>query len=204
MSARGIVIPFKPGRPPGSARLPVCELEDDELMLLARGGKRHAFDELVRRHQSALLTVATRLLGDPTLSRDVAQNAFVEVYRYLPRYEPRGKCRAFLHRILLNQCRMALRSNRYERWVRDELARVPRQPVDLPEKIVLARERRREVERALHRLSKKLRQVVVLRFAGGLSYQEIGEVLDLPIGTVKSRMFAALGKMREYLEGDRP
>src|SRR5947208_14184020 len=83
---------------------------DDDLMLLARGGMMDAFDELVRRHQGRVLRVAARRLARRELAPDVAQNAFLDLYRALPRYQPRGRFEAYLFRAVVNQCRMAERA----------------------------------------------------------------------------------------------
>lgn len=182
---------------------PLSALEDDELLLLARGGMKEAFDSLVRRHQDRMLCVAGKWLGHPQAARDAAQNTFLEVFRYLPRYRPRGKFKAFLHRVLLNQCRMLQRSRRYDLAAREQLQVAPEwNASDLPDEQLLAREKRREVERALGRLSKKLRNVLVLRYAAELSHEEIADVLKIPLGTVKSRLFAGLAKLRRVLEGE--
>ena len=176
--------------------------DDDEWMALARGGRPGAFDELVRRHQASVLGVAYRFLGHRDAAEDVAQAAFVEVYRRLPDYRPQGKFRAYLHRIVLNQCRMAART----RGIRDRLHQRLAAPADpappalLPDEAILARERQREVERALSTLSDKLRAVVALHFSAELSHAEIAEVLGIRVGTVKSRLSSALVKLRAQLE----
>lgn len=169
---------------------------DDELMLLARGGRDDAFDTLIRRHQRPVLRVALRYLGETALSADVAQNTFVALLRALPDYRANGQFKAFLYRILLNQCRMARRSERSLQRVLDQASNVTEQEAHE----VLLREQRRDVERALLRLSDKLREVVVLRFGADFNYDEIGETLGIPTGTVKRRLFTAKAKLREMLE----
>jgi RNA polymerase sigma-70 factor (ECF subfamily) len=170
---------------------------DDELMLLARGGLDEAFDVLVRRHQARVLRMAGRLLGRSALAPDVAQNAFLEIYRGLARYQAQGKFPAYLFRVLLNQCRIAARSAKRAGVVPEEAPATPGGASG--ESLILARERQREVEAALQRLSERLRTVVVLRHSGGLSYEEIAETLDLPLGTVKRRLFDAMEKLRGML-----
>lgn len=188
---------------PDDEAVPLAERGDDELMLLARGGVNPAFDELVRRHQGRVLRVAARYLGDPVAARDAAQSAFIELYRYLPRYRPQGKLRALLHRLALNQCRMQWRRRGSAARARESLVREPVAAPSLPEEQILARERRREVERALGRLSTKLREVLLLRFSAEMAYQEIADTLDLPLGTVKSRISAGLTRLQAELEGAR-
>lgn len=168
---------------------------DDELMLLARAGRRGAFDQLVRRHQARALAVAGKLVGDPDRAGDAVQNTFLQVYRRLDRYQTRGRFRSYLFAVLLSQCRMTQRRLRRERRRRARLEEPPSQ-VQRPDECVLQQEKMRIVDRALRRLSRKLRTVVVLRYAGDLSIREIGELLELPAGTVKSRLFAGLRKLR--------
>lgn len=171
---------------------------DDELMLAARQGELEAFDALVRRHQHRALLVASKYLGEACLAQDVAQNAFLEVYRSLDRYRARGRFSAFLYAVLVNQCRMARRGQGNESRAR----RAAIQGVEAgrdnnePEAAMSRRQRREEVDRALSRLSEKLRAVIVLRFAGDLSYQEIADALHVPLGTVKRRLFDGVARLR--------
>ncbi len=174
------------------------ERGDDDLMLLARGGAKNAFATLVLRHQPRVLRVAARQMNSSVAAAaDVVQNAFVEIYRALPRYQPRGQFRSYLFRILLNQCRMAQRTARRETrhgFVAEE------PPVPPHELDVLARERERDVEAALTRLSAKLRDVVLLRYTGELSYDEIASTIGIPVGTVKRRLFDAMKSLRRLME----
>jgi RNA polymerase sigma-70 factor, ECF subfamily len=174
--------------------------DDDDWMLLARSGRPGAFDELVRRHQASVLGVAYRYLGQADAAKDVAQNTFVEVYRRLPDYRPQGRFRAYLHRILLNQCRMAARSRGIRRRLDERLAQADEAALALPDEEILARERQRQLERALLGLSEKLRAVVVLHFSGELSHAEIADALGIKVGTVKSRLHAALVALRQEME----
>ncbi|HEY6724621.1 MAG TPA: sigma-70 family RNA polymerase sigma factor [Polyangiaceae bacterium] len=169
---------------------------DDELMLLARSGLDGAFDALIRRHQRPVLRVAVRYLGEAALSADVAQNTFVALLRALPDYRAHGQFKAFLYRILLNQCRMARRSERSFQRALDQASNATAAGAHE----VSLHEHRRDVEQALLRLSDKLREVVVLRFGADFNYDEIGETLGIPTGTVKRRLFSAKAKLREMLE----
>lgn len=179
---------------------PLASRSDDELMLMARDGAGAAFEALVRRHQARVLRVAARQLGRGGPAADAAQNTFMEIYRCLPRYRPCGVFRAYLYRVLLNQCRMIQRSARSEA----ARLRVIEPAVEARESVeahIVARERERDLEVALGRLSGKLRDVVLLRYSAGLGYEEIAATLALPIGTVKRRLFDAMEKLRQ-LVGD--
>jgi RNA polymerase sigma-70 factor (ECF subfamily) len=195
------LVPLRDPRVDARAAGPFAELDDDELMRLVRGGRSAAFDELVRRHQRRVLGIAAREVRGSAAARDVAQSVFLQLYRATASYEARGTFTAFLYQIVLNQCRMARRTGRsHDR----RLADVAREPSPEAESssdfAILERERNRDVERALDRLSEKLRVVVVLRYGGDLSYHEIAEVLGVPLGTVKRRLFDALAELRARME----
>jgi RNA polymerase sigma-70 factor (ECF subfamily) len=179
--------------------------DDDELMLLARAGAEGAFAVLVGRHEKRALRFAARQLHvSSQLVDDVVQNAFLNVYLKLSRYEARGQFRAFLFQILLNQCRMAGRAARVEaRWrTRSATDHVPLAGPGQEEELLI-REQRRHVEAAVSRLSDKLRDVVLLRWSGELSYEEIAATLRIPVGTVKRRLFTAIRKLRRLMGGRR-
>jgi len=168
---------------------------DDELMLLARNGQREAFDSLVVRHQARMLRVAQRLLGDPGAAADAVQNTFLALFGALGDYQARGKFRSYLYRLLLNQCRRMHRGWHLEYRTRSLL---PSEPMTSDQ--LLARERQQEVERALARLPAKQRSVLLMRYTAELGYQEIADALDIPLGTVKSRIFEATARLRAFLE----
>lgn len=192
-----------PDAPGAAGEVPLSERDDDALMLLARGGAEGAFEALVRRHQRKVLRIAAKYMGSTAAATDIAQNTFLEMYRALPRYRARGKFSSYLYRLVLNQCRMAHRASARRAARMRELALVaPEQVQGQSADSILARERRREVESALGVLSDRLREVIVLRFASELSLQEISDVLDIPVGTVKSRLFTGLEKLRQHLERD--
>ena len=194
------ILAFSAESRPAAAAAGAAGRDDDDWMLLARSGRAGAFDELVKRHQATVLAVAYRYLGQRDAANDVAQNTFVELYRRMADYRPQGRFRAYLHRILLNQCRMAVRSRGIRRRFQERLEREDEDGAALPDEEILRRERQRQVERALLKLSEKLRAVVVLHFSGELSHADIAEALDIKVGTVKSRLSAALVVLREELE----
>jgi RNA polymerase sigma-70 factor (ECF subfamily) len=187
-------------------RIELASRGDDDLMQLAKDGNSEAFDVLVRRYQVQVLRLAARHIGRVPAVADIGQNAFLAIYRSLSRYEGRGRFAAYLYRTVLNECRMANRANRSRARISVPLDgdgadpdRVA-SPAASAEAEVLERERERALEMAVSRLSDKLRDVMSLRFGAGLSHEEIAETLQLPVGTVKRRLFDAMGKLRQYLE----
>ncbi len=177
------------------------DLEDDELMLLARGGVEEAFDTLVKRHQVVVSRVASKILGTPSLADDAVQNTFLAIYRHIHDYQPRGRFRQFLLQILTNHCLLLLRTVYKDKKVRENLSQVPYTRPSEPEQIILDREKIREVDRALSKLAYKFRVVMVLRFAADLHYSEISQVLKIPVGTVKSRLNNGIVKIRKLMKG---
>lgn len=193
------IVSLHAGPAPASGEMSHEGRDDDSLMLLARGGVAAAFEVLVRRHQEKALRVAGRYLGDPCAARDVVQNTFIAVYRLLPQYQPRGRFSSYLLAVLLNQCRLEVRRRGHARPVETTDLGEPSSGYD---ESILARERARELGRAVGRLSAKVREVVILRFAAGLSHQEIAETLAIPVGTAKRRLFDGLEKLRATLRKD--
>lgn len=174
--------------------------EDDALMALARSGDRQAFEALVARHQASVLRIASKYLGDVAAARDACQGAFLEIYRDRAAYRPQGKFPHFLRRVVLNQCHQVARRARRTDALPVEIPANPTQP----DESILAEERRRLVEAELGSLSDKLRAVVVLRYAGDHSLEEVAAILELPLGTVKSRLFAAMQALSHAFEQERP
>lgn len=188
------------------------QLGDDELMMLAKRAEedpryREAFDALVRRHQRLVLTYAARYLGDRERALDVAQESFVTLWETRRDYRPEGRFRSYLLAIAHNRCRERSRHERGQRK-RAEALRVqgaskdpagdaPRD--DAPLSTLLERERAAEVRRQLGELDDKTREVLVLRFANELSYEEIAEVTRGRVGTLKSRVSRGLAKLRDLL-----
>jgi RNA polymerase sigma-70 factor (ECF subfamily) len=180
--------------------------DDDALMLMARAGVHRAFEILVRRYQRMALVTAMKYLGDRQSAEDAAQNSFVDLFRSLASYRPEGKLRAYLATIVINHCRMTRRRERGEASMRQllgglEAAMAPSRHDDDE---LQSREAQRLLDAALLTLSPKLREVVVLRYAAGLSHQQIGEALGLRLGTVKSRLFAGIAKLGRALEAVEP
>ncbi|PZR12240.1 MAG: hypothetical protein DI536_15140 [Archangium gephyra] len=179
----------------------LTDLGDDQLMTLAREGSRDAFRVLVRRHETKAVAFGTRYLGSAPQAKDAAQEAFVELYLTLGRYQPRGHFPSYWHQILLNQCRMTVRAAASQRAAYARLESVPSGTAATPDELLSALQDQKAVTRALDTLSEKLRVVVALRFGAGLQLQEIAETLELPVGTVKSRLFAGLADLKSALKG---
>lgn len=170
----------------------------DELTLitLAQRGDREAFGELIRRNQREVIGLVYRMCGDMELAEDAAQEAFLRAWQHLPGYRPEAPFRNWLYRIAANFALGILRRGQEATEI-DELP-LPA-PEDEPEDAVETAERQEYVRRAVLALPAASRAVLVLREYEGLSYKEISEVLNIPIGTVMSRLNYARSKLRELL-----
>jgi RNA polymerase sigma-70 factor (ECF subfamily) len=171
-------------------------LDDTDLMLRVKAGSREAFAALIRRHQQSLLNFFRRMGARTDEAEDMTQETFLRLFGYRSRYEPTGKFTNLLFVLA--------------RHVRADVARRARRRPEAPEESIDERpdpssrgaaraEARLEAEAALARLSEKLRAVVVLSVYRGLEYREIAKILEIPVGTVKSRMHLAMRELREAL-----
>lgn len=189
------------------------ELLDEELVRRAQEGQQRAFDLLVIRHQSKVLQLVSRFVGDAD-APDVAQDAFIKAYRALPNFKGQSAFYTWLYRIAINTAKNQLVSRKRRPQGQDidvqdaELYGHTEQmsDIDTPESQLLTSEIQQAVADAIEQLPDDLRQAITLRELEGLSYEEIAEAMDCPIGTVRSRIFRARAVVDEVLEPliDRP
>lgn len=176
---------------------------DLERVAAAKRGDLAAFNRLVLAYQELAYNVALRLVGNADLAADVAQEAFLSAYRHLDQFKD-GSFRSWLLRIVTNGSYDAIRSrNRHPDASLDDLVdegafEVP-DPGPLPEKLALRREQIEGINAAIQTLPLDQRAVLVLYDVHGLSYDEISTTLALNLGTVKSRLNRARGRLRDYL-----
>lgn len=176
-----------------------------DLLAQASRGNRDAFGELVRRYEKKVLALSNRLCGNPDDGADAAQEAFVSAWQGLPRFRGDANFSTWLYRLTSNAC-MDLLRRRQRRDAHagpsldDIEARVDvPDPAPAPQETVERRELRQEIRDALQALSPEHRQVLILREIHQLSYDEIGRVLSLDAGTVKSRIHRARESLRKIL-----
>jgi RNA polymerase sigma-70 factor (ECF subfamily) len=188
---------------------------DHELLDRCRAGDEEAFDDLVRRHQQRAFNVAFQVLRDREDATEVAQDAFVRIYRSVNEF--RGECEftTWLHQIVVNLAR-----NKHRWWKRRgrqasvsldspvEMGdgEAPMQVAasgDAPDVESVKAEFVQLLSRRMEELPRKLREVLVLRNVEDLSYEQIATVLDCSVGTVKSRIARAREALRESMQDER-
>ena len=172
---------------------------DRELVEAAAAGSRDAFDELVRRHQVAIVSLARALMtgrGDP---EDAAQEVFVRAWKSLRSFRGDSTFRTWLHRVAINVVRTSqARQGRLMQMFTGFRDDAP-EPASGDDPVDQALARRQVIERALAALPEDLRVAVTLRDMQGLEYREIAAMLDVPIGTVESRIFRARQRLKPLL-----
>lgn len=172
---------------------------DQQLVKRVQAGDRAAFDLLVRKYQHRVLKLVSRFVSDAAEAEDVAQEAFLKAYRALASFRGDSAFYTWLYRIAINTAKNALVSNRRRPVDFDLDLQDPEQydrharlkEGDTPEGVLLTEEIRSVIERAMEQLPEDLRTAIVLRELEGLSYEEIAEAMDCPVGTVRSRIFRA-------------
>jgi RNA polymerase sigma-70 factor, ECF subfamily len=179
--------------PAGSADVP-----DRDLAARAGGGDDEAFAELVRRHERRVYNLALRMLGRPEDARDAAQDAFVSCYRNLASFRGDAAFSTWLHRIAVNACYDALRRRR-DLLGLDE-APEPPPAADHGDAVTTSV----DVRRALLTVPEEFRTVLVLHDIQDLGYDEIARILQVPVGTVKSRLHRARVALGRALIGEPP
>ena len=187
-----------------------AHLTDEELLTRLQKGEWHLFAILVRRYESALFHYLWRKLGDYELAEDVFQTTFTQVFAKIRQYEPGRPAKPWLYRIATHQAIDAHRA-RLRRQPHQALSALAPLPdaasMSLwenlpgseaePVKQLETAELQQAIRRAVQELPQPFQEVIQLAYFEGLKYQEIAEVLAIPLGTVKSRLHKAMSKLAE-------
>lgn len=194
---------------------PRAEWSDEELIREYQAtGSSSAFEELVRRYERELFNYLCQYLRDPEMAEDAFQATFLQVHRKCHQFDAGRRFRPWLYAVATNQAIDAQRRSRRHRLVSldqrsvlhsadHELGAlvdiVEGEELDPEERLELS-ERKEDVQQAMEQLPEPLRQVILLVYYQGLKYREAAEVLNIPVGTVKSRLHAAIRKLEYYLK----
>jgi RNA polymerase sigma-70 factor (ECF subfamily) len=184
----------------------LINLTDEQLVELAVADDPDAFGEIVRRWERKIFALCFGMLGREDDARDAAQEAFIAAYRNLSRFRGEAKVSSWLHRIAVNQCLTTKRraKTRSEEFLDDESGaeeRVFVAPLHYsPSKRTERAERVTIVRQAVTSLPSDLRQVIVMKEFEEMTFQEISETLEIPLSTVKSRLYTALKQLKMKLE----
>ena len=177
-------------------------MNDDQLIAQTLEGNRDAFGELVTKYQVRLYNTMIQVVGGTEDAYDVTQDAFLQAYLRLDTFRRSSKFYTWLYRIAFNVAvgmRRKHRSHRMAESLQQELHDRLLDRENRPEENLISQENIKTVRDAVDRLDNEFRSVVILRELEEFSYEEIAEILEIPIGTVRSRLHRARMLIREYL-----
>ena len=189
------------------------QLDDKELAALAADGRETAFRELLSRYERPVFSLVYRMVRERTLAEDLAQEAFIRAFNAIDTYKPRYKFSSWIFKIANNHTIDYLRKKKLDTVSIDGSphAETPEEEAqtrlvvesqeEAPDRYVEARELGDQIEEAIGELRPEYRTVVLLRHVEGHTYDEIAEIMDLPLGTVKTYLHRARGELKELLAG---
>jgi len=179
--------------------------DDLDLINRFKGGEETAFEGIVIKYQDRLYNLCRHMLADPHDADDAAQETFIKAYKNLKSFRPEASLYTWLYRIAVNTCidhkrkpffeSLFKKSSEGEEFVIEQQSDLPS-----PERLYESKQTGVAIKLALNKLSDKLRTVIVLKEMESLSYEEISDVLDISIGTVKSRISRARDELKELLK----
>ena len=172
---------------------------DKELVKRVQKGDKGAFDLLVLKYEHKIVNLVMRYVRDPETALDISQEAFIKAYRALPRFRGDSAFYTWLYRIAVNTAKNHLAAQRrrpmdIELDLQDQEQyglHAKLKETDTPEAVSMSDEMRETLERAIEALPDDLRTAIILRELDGMSYEEIAQTMDCPVGTVRSRIFRA-------------
>ena len=178
---------------------------DEELVARSLGGDTDSFNELILRWERPIYALAYRTIGREEDARDVCQETFLRAFRALPAFRGQAKFSSWLYRITLNLCRDWMRRERRAPFIQVpedvdpvEMAAAT-EPSEGIEELVARRDLTRIVERVMTRLPEEQRTAILLKEYHGLTFQEIADLIECPLSTVKTRLYQGLVVLRREL-----
>lgn len=189
------------------------ELTDARLAIMAREGDRGAFAQLVELYKGKLFQLAYRMLGNRQEAEDVVQETFMRMYEHLERYNPSLKFSTWIYRIASNLCIDRLRRRRRSAFSLDAetvegegldgYSLLKSDEPDAEQRMIIS-ERRQAILRAMDSLPPKYKTAMALKYYHDMSLQEISDILNIPVATVKTRIHRGREFLRRKLEKDKP
>jgi len=184
-------------------------LQSEELMARIAEGDEYAFEILVHRHQTSILNLIYRFIGDRTQAKDLAQEVFIRVWQAAKTYKPEAKFTTWIYRITANLCFNELKSARRKKWFSfnwsDEdgehtFEETLSDSAPSAEDLLLEKERSRQISDALQSLPDNQRMALVLKRYDDLSYQEIAKVIGCSVSAIESLLVRAKRSLQEKLK----
>lgn len=181
----------------------VSSRTDEELALQAKGGDTRAFEVLVEKYKRHAYFIAYGFVGNREAALDLSQEAFVRAYKAIHRYKPDFRFFTWFYKILSNLCISHLEKRRVRRKYEVSLEEVPFELATSkldPATIYEQKELKKKLWEGLSNLPLDFKEIIILRHFRGFSYKEISEILQIPVGSVMSRLYYARMKLKEELK----
>lgn len=179
---------------------------DVQLMMRVAQKDESAFEQLIERHQGAVIGTVAKMLGNPSDAEDIAQQVFLRLWKYAPKYRPKAKFTTFMFTItrnlVFNESKKRSRRKEHSMDEREDdfHIQIPDDDSAAPDQEMLQHELEKAVDRAIASLPEKQRLAVIMRRYENLPYEEIASILELSVSAVKSQLFRARNALRESLE----
>ena len=184
-----------------NANIPHELKSDDSLIMLFQSGESEVFRYLVERYQEKVRNIIYSIFNEPDLVDDISQEVFIKVFQALPNFRFESSFYTWLYRIAVNKCRDELRKRKVKRFFTfQNFEKTTNVKVENLVTTTFDDEHTRDlIEDSLNKLPEKFRMPIILKDIDGMSYDEIAEVLDCEVGTVKSRLSRGRTMLKEIL-----
>ncbi|MGM0901899.1 MAG: RNA polymerase sigma factor [Bacillota bacterium] len=165
-------------------------------------GNKQAYAHIINKYKNQVYATILRMTKDPYDAQDLVQEAFIKVYNQLEKYDGKGAFSSWLYRVAINHCMDEFRKKRYKMKqveIREDQITNPNHP----EVVFMKKEKNRQLEKLIRTLPEDERMIILLRYVNELSYIEIGELVGLPVSSVRNKLHRAKKKLRDSskLEG---
>lgn len=175
-------------------------MQDDNLWVQeVLAGDKQAYANLINKYKNPLYATILRMTKNPHDAQDLVQEAFIKVYERLGKYDETGSFASWMYRVAINHCMDEFRKKSYK-MKQVEIEEGSISSVDTPELIFFKNEESRRLERLVATLPEDERIIILLRYINELSYQEISELVDTPLATVRNKLHRAKKRMRETVK----
>jgi len=162
-------------------------------------GNKQSYAHIINKYKNPLYATILRMTKNPHDAQDLVQEAFIKVYQQLGKYDETGSFSSWMYRVVINHCLDEFRKKRYK-MKQVEIDEGLMVSADTPELIFFKNEESRRLERLIATLPEDERVIILLRYINELSYEEIGELVDAPLTTVRNKLHRAKKKMRETVK----
>ncbi|QED46577.1 RNA polymerase sigma factor [Cytobacillus dafuensis] len=162
-------------------------------------GNKHAYAHIINKYKNPLYATILRMTRNPQDAQDLVQEAFIKVYHQLGKFDGNGSFSSWIYRVAINHCMDEFRKKRYQ-MKQVEINEEKMVNSNHPEVIFLKKEKNRQLERLIATLPEDERMIILLRYANELSYNEISEIVELPLSDVRNKLHRAKKKMRDIVK----